>query len=350
MTEEIQILDLFFLTFPREIGWKCLLKSGQQVFVRNRYVKNAAMMHEKLEEIKNDFFASVYSFEGEYSYGKAWDRNKAIIDRVFFDFDCKEAPREAMKETKKLVRTLSAKPIVVFSGAKGFHVHILFRRTKAGFENVKEFGKKIIEKLKLRTCDPQVFDVARLCRVPLSHHSSTGNRCVVINAEKFLKMDFDDVLNFAKNSCDVPDYDLDDEVRDTIERLEMLRRVDREMEFEIPDILGVRGNRIIGNETVRRKRIEMYVETLRKYGCLSANPRIREIHLGSKWIAQNTTAGAIEHIARVYLVLLMIEEGFSDEEIHAVMRFAKDYNEKRTQYYIDYNRKWLERKKRGNAG
>ena len=55
--------------------------------------------------------------------------------------------------------------------------------------------------------------------------------------------------------------------------------------------------------------------------------------------------GAIEHIARVHLVLMMIEEGWSDEEIHEAFRYAKDYNPDRVQYYIDYNRKWLAKKK-----
>jgi hypothetical protein len=82
----------------------------------------------------------------------------------------------------------------------------------------------------------------------------------------------------------------------------------------------------------RLERIQKYAEALKKYGKLMADPEIARRH-------EN------EHMARVHLILLMIEEEFTDEQIHAVFKHAEDYKENKTQYYIDYNRKWLGRKK-----
>ncbi len=92
----------------------------------------------------------------------------------------------------------------------------------------------------------------------------------------------------------------------------------------------------------RKARIARYIEALRKYGALHRDQGIREIHSKSKWIAQHgLNDGAIEHVARVHLILMLIEDGWSDEQIHSVFKLAKDYDAKRTQYYIDSTRKWL---------
>ncbi len=76
------------------------------------------------------------------------------------------------------------------------------------------------------------------------------------------------------------------------------------------------------------ERVKKYAEALKKYGKLTRDPEIAKRHDN-------------EHMARVHLVLLMLELGMSDEEIHSVFRHAEDYNERRTQYFIDYNRKRL---------
>ncbi|MDW7990335.1 MAG: hypothetical protein RMH75_06725 [Archaeoglobaceae archaeon] len=334
----IEALDSFFPDFPREIAWKYSSKNKNSCFVRNRYVKNVDELYQKLMDIKYDFFASVYSFEGEYQMGKAWERKNAILNRVFFDFDCKDSPAQALKDVKKLLSSLNYKPLVVYSGSKGFHVHIVFRRVRVRPEAIKKFGLLAIEKLKLKTCDPLVFDVSRLCRVPFSMHSSTNLKCTPIDADRIRKMTMEDVIRFVKEKWDNPDYELNEDVASSIERIEIFLREDEEIKRwkeEIPDLY---------RKGAKSGRLKMYIETLREHGCLAVNPQIREIHTKNKWISRNINLGAIEHIARVYLVLLLIEHGYSDEEIHRIMRFAKDYDAKKTQYYIDYNRKWLKKR------
>lgn len=88
-----------------------------------------------------------------------------------------------------------------------------------------------------------------------------------------------------------------------------------------------RKRRTIGSRW-RIERIQKYAEALIKYGSLTRDPEIASRH-------QN------EHMARLHLLLLMLDESWSDEEIHSVFRYAEDYKAERTQYFIDYNRRRL---------
>uniref|UniRef100_A0A7C2S6C5 Uncharacterized protein n=1 Tax=Archaeoglobus fulgidus TaxID=2234 RepID=A0A7C2S6C5_ARCFL len=341
VNEIVSELDKFYLNFPREIGWKT-----QQGFIRNRYVSRADQLAQKLENIQQDFFASVYSFDCKYRDGRQWDRNSAVINRMFFDFDCPEDPKAALKEAKKLIRELSVAPLVTFSGAKGFHVHVVFRRVAIRPETLKMFGTRIAERLKLKTCDTQVFEVARLSRVPFSLHSKSGLPCTPIRASRLLKMTFDDVLRFVKRGqWDPAEPELDRDFAETIEIADYMFHEEEKRELQkLPKPLEA----MMENKAIkgRKARIEYYLKVLRVHGRLSADERIREIHLKSPWIARHgANEGAVEHIARVHLILMMIEEGWTDEQIHAAFKLAKDYDPKRTQYYIDYNRKWVEKRK-----
>ncbi len=342
--QAVQAIDSFYLLFPRELGWKT-----QQGFVRNRYAKNAEQLAEKLENIRIDFFASVYSFEDRECYdGRQWNREKAVINRMFFDFDCPEDPRAALKEAKKLVRELSAPPLVTFSGAKGFHVHVVFRRVDIRPETLKAFGVRVVERLKLKTCDTQVFEIARLSRVPFSIHGKTNLPCTPISAHRFLRMSYDDVIRFVKRGLwDQTDAELDNEFAETLEIMDYMIHDAPAQEKDTPE-LPEQIRSMLADKAVkgRKARIAYYVDVLQRYGRLSADEKIRAIHLKSEWIARHgANEGAVEHLARVHLILMMIEDGWSDEQIHTVFRLAKDYDPDRTQYYIDYNRRWLAKKK-----
>jgi hypothetical protein len=53
-------------------------------------------------------------------------------------------------------------------------------------------------------------------------------------------------------------------------------------------------------------------------------------------------AGELCHYGRLAVVSWMIGCGFTDEEIHSVFRYAKNYKPHITQCYIDDVRKFLE--------
>lgn len=338
----VEVMETFSQgRFPREVGKK--LPNG---FIRNLYVKNAeelAGFAVEFDHFKSkDRFVTVYSFEDDCTDGEKWNRDKAVVDRLFIDIDCEDL-RVSLKETQKLVQRLDCLPIVTFSGAKGFHVHVLFEpvRLKTA-TSLKTFGAEVVKKSSVKHADNSVFERARLCRLPYTQNSKTGLYSIVLNPEKLAKMTLDDVIRLAKRprvrAFDVTYADwserlkeFDEEITEKIEenRPAPLPRVEPKREYPINSEF---------NPHFRRKRIAEYLLALRIYGRLNKDPAIVKIHAKSRH-AHNIEA--IEHLARVYLVLLMIEEGYSDEEIHAAFRYAEDYSPEKTQYYIDYNRRWL---------
>jgi hypothetical protein len=336
--------------FPREVGKK--LSSG---FIRNLYVRNAEELASFAVEFdyfrSKDRFVTVYSFDDDCKDGERWNRNKAVVDRLFIDIDCEDL-RVSLREAQKLVQKLDCLPIVTFSGAKGFHVHVLFEPVKLKTATtLKAFGAEVVKKFSIRHADTSVFERARLCRLPYTQNSKTGLYSVVLDPERLGRMTLDDVIRLAKRprvrAFDVTYADwserlklLDEEITERIEesRSAPLSRTESQKR-EYPANSEF-------NPHFRRKRIAEYLLALRMHGRLSKDPAIVQIHAKSRH-AHNLEA--VEHLARVYLVLLMIEEGYSDEEIHAAFRYAEDYSPEKTQYYIDYNRKWLLQKHSSHA-
>lgn len=47
----------------------------------------------------------------------------------------------------------------------------------------------------------------------------------------------------------------------------------------------------------------------------------------------------LEHGERFTILLEMINKGYTGEQIHEIFRTIPDYNEKKTQYFIDHARK-----------
>jgi len=119
------------------------------------------------------------------------------IERLYFDFDCEPDPGLAWKDASTFVEALKkyygVEPLIVFSGRKGYHVH-LFLEKNVSIEGVNiEFAKQVYEELqqrllkglKLSTLDPQpIGDIKRLARVPFSTHEKTSSLCVPVDQNK----------------------------------------------------------------------------------------------------------------------------------------------------------------------
>ncbi|WP_202320386.1 bifunctional DNA primase/polymerase [Archaeoglobus neptunius] len=336
--------------FPREVGKK--LPRG---FVRNLYVTNVEELTSfALENEQNakDRFVTVYSFDGSFENGRMWDRDAAIIDRLFIDIDSDDL-RVSLAETKKLVRKLlntSIVPLVMFSGAKGFHVHITFEPVKLKIpSSLKRFGAHVVAKYSLQHADPSVFERARLCRLPHTINSKTNLKTVLVHPKKLLSMTVEEVIRQSKANVsefeepNYADWDYDLTVIDELaaEELEQGGNATN-------GPVQVSGSPPTDEATTkygetspffRRKRIAEYILAMQQYGQLTRDPAIARIHSRSEYYKEHRNPGGLEHIARVYLVNLLIEEGYSDEEIHAIFRFASDYNYDTTQRFIDYNRR-----------
>jgi len=334
--------------YPREFGHK--FRRG---FLRNQRCDSARDVYEKARFFDFvDCYCSVYSYSEWYS--AAEDRRKFVrIDTVLFDIDIEGNLAAALAQAKKLVKYLLNKditPRVYFSGAKGFHIYVDFPEvTLYDFRSVKDVASYFVSKLRL-CLDMNVYEPNRVARLPYTVNSKTGYFCVPIPVEKLLSLHMFDVLHMAKEPRV---YDIEIVENDSF--LRYIRYFDTKRVLEdMPPIevpiarkrKKLRPRLEVENfeENWRQRRIRYYAEVLKKHGYLSADPYIVSIHSGGKNVDPKNP-GSVEHIARVHLVLLMIEEGYSDEEIHAVFRHAKDYDPQKTQYFIDYNRKWLKQKK-----
>lgn len=353
-----EVLEVFTHNrFPREVG-----KKLPDSFVRNTYVRNVEELASFVEDDRTskDRFVTVYSFKGDFEEGKRWDRNTVVIDRLFIDIDSDDL-RVSLAETKRLVRRLlrsSIVPIVMFSAGKGFHVHVLFEPVELKIPSaLKKFGTHIVTKYSLQHADPSVFERARLCRLPHTINSKTNLRTVLLHPRKLLGMSVYDVIRQSKaniSEFEEPsyadwDYDLivtDELLADEIERSKqdegttptpIPAHAPASAPASAPAPMPTSNGEI--SPFFRRKRIAEYILAMQQYGQLTRDPAIARIHSSSEFYRACRNPGALEHTARVYFVNLLIEEGYSDEDIHRIFRFAKDYNPEVTQRFIDYNRR-----------
>ena len=342
--------------FPREFAYKTL---KTQRFYRNEYVWNVRSLyiHCKFRDFY-DCYCSVYTFNDKPEDGVKWDRSKAIIDTIFIDLDWKESLTPPLKEAKKVVNWCFEQgftPRVYFSGAKGFHIYIdLDKPANVDKKAIKLFGIFLCNQLELRTLDMNVLEVARVSRVPLTINTKTGYRCTPIDPRKLLKLTAQDVLHFAKSYYNIPEIDPTDSVRILLEIFNTIpdkkNVVRKRRKIKIDAKASTEYHEIILNAPNKDKcpeylipRCLKYIDALLQHRCLSESEYVRRVHAKSEWIAkQNFNRGAIEHIARVHLCLMLISLGLSDEEIHKIFSLCNDYDYDKTQYFIDYNRKWLD--------
>ena len=107
------------------------------------------------------------------------------LDRLFFDFDSPnldQAWRDARDFSENLIQFYGVRPLVAFSGRKGFHVYIWLQRPVGGElspEHLKELYRELqtmlLRGLSYKTLDRQVLgDVKRLARIPYTRHETVS--------------------------------------------------------------------------------------------------------------------------------------------------------------------------------
>lgn len=195
--------------FYREFAYKNLPGSLLELRRdRSDPVKNSRHLNDKivLYRSRPGLYVSVYSFSELYSEDIRDDLNNikfhkgsivydsAKINRVYFDFDCKDDPQKAIDEALLVVRTLSRHGLFChcyFSGSKGIALYIEFKTTDVQPENKKDvlklFLDTVIDSVKtdfnhdLVCVDYKVsFDLARVSRIPNTKHQS-GLYCVPVS-------------------------------------------------------------------------------------------------------------------------------------------------------------------------
>ena len=226
------------------------------------------------------------------------------LDKLFFDFDCKNNPEKAILEAKdfaeQIERFYSAKPLLVFSGAKGCHVYLWVHGLEflpAHIPLVKETYRrlqlKVLKGLHYETVDPQPLgDLARLARVPYTLHEKSGRLCEPLEPIHDLE---------ACRKHDLPNQLL----RLTFQEARLALEAQEERQHRTTSFEGVKGT---------RKQIQALIEKAQR---------------GDK----------LEHKERLAIVCELIAASKDDNEIVQVFSAQDDFNELKTRYFVEHARK-----------
>jgi len=231
------------------------------------------------------------------------------IEKLFFEFDCKEDLSRAWKDAKILAETLiqyyNVKPFIKFSGRKGFHVDAYLRNVvqfptfqlefvKKVYRNLQQ---KILAGLKLETLDPEVIgDVKRLERIPFSTHEVTGKICMPVDLEG---------KPISVKSLDpYREQGLDTKV------LEIVCREVKERERE--------------EEAQARIRMRHSI----KFDGKRIRPCISEA-------LKKQLEGGGGHLMRLAVAVEFLNKGYSVDQVVSLFRSQRDFSERKTRYYVE---------------
>ena len=195
-------------TFPREI-----------CFPRRRLIKTESEFYKAINQnnkLTNVYF-SLYMCNGERNF------DNTHIDKIYFDFDVDKNDIENIVKEKKInvqeatlqqqdeiikqvkrfsdyLKEKSFKPLICFSGKKGFHIYIF----TTNYENIVHKRdciynayKYFKDTLKI-TPDEHCKDLRRISRVPNSWHMKGKRYCIPITRHDLSK-GFNEVKEKAKN-------------------------------------------------------------------------------------------------------------------------------------------------------
>ena len=106
------------------------------------------------------------------------EQRRGIISTVFIDIDLESdldlAKKYALRSARLIKRLLDVKPLIQFSGGKGFHILLPceFRDLPGGAGEAKEYLRWLQERLSYGLCDKQILgDLNRLFRIPWTLNS-----------------------------------------------------------------------------------------------------------------------------------------------------------------------------------
>jgi hypothetical protein len=259
----------------------------------------------KLVKESRSFKRPAYVSVQPYS---AADRPCAI-EKLFFDFDSLENLDRAWQDTLKLSSTLiqfyGVRPLIVFSGNKGYHVYAFMKEPvqfePAHIETAKhvyaEMQKLLLKGLNLETLDQgTIGDIKRLARIPFSVNEKSGKMCTPVNLlrQPYVPGGLLGFQVFGLDTCFVK------KACENIKERSTLKLQSKPLPLK-------QGNRI--------------------------HPKVQEL------IDKAKQGLNLEHLERVIILAEMVGKGYTDEQIHEVFKGIPDYNEKKTQYFIDYARR-----------
>lgn len=129
------------------------------------------------------FYRTLYNFDGGVS-----SRN-AVINKIFFDFDCSEDNRELI-DVRRFDEYLTQEGIMhsIFFSGRGFHIYT-YTEPISGWDlkspsgAIRNCWTYFVDKLSL-CCDPATKDIMRVSRIPNTINIKSGLYCIPLLSEE----------------------------------------------------------------------------------------------------------------------------------------------------------------------
>jgi len=170
--------------------------AGREVFYADRktreFIETPKQLEAYVQESREKHIPAFTSVQPYKARGELFG-----LEKLFYDFDSKGELNKAWKDASTFLLALekyySVKPLIVFSGQKGYHVYVflsncvLMPTFHEGFlKNLYgDVQKRILKGLNFETLDKGVIgDIKRLSRVPYSIHEKTGKLCQPLNLNR----------------------------------------------------------------------------------------------------------------------------------------------------------------------
>ncbi|MEM4168846.1 MAG: hypothetical protein QXY99_02020 [Thermoproteota archaeon] len=127
-----------------------------------------------------------WNYVGDIYFGvhALYDLMDGVIRRIYFDFDSEHDVNLAKEDALKVYNFFSSKKILVFSGNKGYHVHVFFSPTKLSnpSSTLREYVRRLAAKLDLRTLDFEpCYNLRGLARLPGTYNIKGKKFCQIID-------------------------------------------------------------------------------------------------------------------------------------------------------------------------
>jgi len=257
------------------------------------------------EKTREDFYVAVYSND---------QIQKKMIDTVFIDIDADNL-NEAYEKLWIVLRKLEGLGIdpgrlrIYFSGKKGFHVFLDFEPLYLPpFIHLGSLLHRALKSLGIagRFIDQRVLgDWRRVSRVPFTRHSKSGLYCIPIDPTQ-------DIIS----------------IQALASKLESGREIviDRENCRPFRNLL----KNILRRYSSYRRVITVEVRLRESRHVVEMPPCIRA------WLRELASTGELDHYARLNLAIFLWRMGWRKEDIVELFKFARDFDEHKTTYQIEY--------------
>jgi hypothetical protein len=251
-------------------------------------------------------YTRMWNYVGDIYFGvhALQDIYSGTVRRIYFDFDCREDLEKARVEAEKVYSLFSdCSRLLVFSGNKGYHVHVFFKPAvlKHPSQTLRKYVLNLASGLGLAHLDVEPsFNIRGMARLPGTYNIRGRQVCQIILCS--LEGDGERVSRELT--------ELDAEVDKMLE----------EVKASGPHA-GVSGGDDAGklvSDVIVKARLDFREEVAK--------------------LAEEAQKRDLDHEERLILLFEAINRGWTDQEILELFRRQGDFNPKITLYMINHAR------------